>query len=691
MDSKSSKASGNTHILAAGKCKGRSRAALTTPIDPLSTNILTLSLATQCRQLTSIRMPRSQGSLPVVPLTVLTIWGRAMHSLLTFAPQDRVASYVPLLRLPETAGCRRYTAAPSVCEKEGEIIKLAQSPDTMASAIKLYRETAPKLPLHSMTPWILLSKCYDYKSADELEWISKSIRVLYGSEAQGVQELLVCAHMHLGMDDRLRESVANVCIRPVPITSRTLAAVLAELQGTLADRQLACRLWSALIDIPEFRPSRACVQLALKLAMHVNSVDLAVKTYQMVLSRRWEGVVPGYWAEKIMIYGLAMNGQVDEAFEVAAATTNRDDLSDDVAAMQTAQKYELLLKGLSKVRYASEAEAVFEYVRSDLGLVPTTSMYNSLLGLLAHEGQWDKVERYLAAMEEEDGHVIPGFVWKRILLGFAKQGQVDTCDRILGIMASRGIPYTYVVVLAAMEAFTRLGNFEMVVRWYHVIHEALAAQSQKTDMQQRAVSIDDAVGHSGLEFYGSSPKNPMSDGDAMRPGSLLRPEDFVDYFVERNELVWHRSVLACALDAVGELGDSSSLVQLWEDIYGFQSKVRTLKMSPYIYMTLARSLARQALLGRYEDVLNAWANEERNAFSFSQHQEIAQFVKLCLSNHRAALQTPRNRMAAAEFESGEPAEHAVPQQEQPTPYDRWGVQGPFSHMAAHSRPADIPW
>ncbi|KAJ1965715.1 hypothetical protein GGI12_000576 [Dipsacomyces acuminosporus] len=586
--------------------------------------------------------------------------------------------------------CRKYTnSASSLRDREGEIIRLAQDPDTLGSAISLYRQVVPKLPLHSLTPWVLLSRCYDCKSAAEFEWMSNSIRVFYGSEAQSIQELLICAYMHLGMDQRLRESIASVCIRPVVISARTLSAVLVELQGTLADRQLACRLWSALIDAPGFLPSRTSVQLALKLAMHVNSIDLAVKTYQMVLSRRWKGVHPGYWAEKIMIYGLAMNGRVDDAFEVAAATTNQDSLQDEAAAMQTAQKYELLLKGLSKVRYTSEAEAVFEYVRNDLGLVPTVSMYSSLLGLLAHEGQWDKVEQRLKLMEE-DGHAVPGFVWKRILLGFAKVGQVDVCNKVLETMASRNIPYTYVVVLAALEAFTRLGNFEMIVRWYHVVHEALAAQSQKTDIQQRAVSIDGTVGHSGLEF--GKPNAYAGDMEPKRPGSLLHPEEFVEYFVMRNELIWHRSVLACVLDAAGELGDSSSLMQVWEDIYSFQPKVRTLKMSPYIYMTLSRSLARQGLLGRYEDALHSWISDERNAFSYSQREESASFVKLCVSNHRAALQTPRIRNAAAAFETNEGAD-----EEQNALYDSansWDLQDPLhssgSYNSSHRQSANVP-
>ncbi|KAJ1876639.1 hypothetical protein LPJ66_012273, partial [Kickxella alabastrina] len=328
----------------------------------------------------------------------------------------------------------------------------------------------PLLPLNSLTPWMLLSRCYEMSESapDELEWLTQSIGILHGHEEQSVHELLLLAYMNLGQDQQLRDAVAGLCIVPAPISSNTLVLVLAELQGSRTDRQLACQLWELLLDKPGFSPSRTCVHLAMKIAMHTRRVKLAVATYQAVLSRRWRGVQPGFWAEKTMVYGLAINGMADEAFEVTAATTDPKSIStSQVSAIQAMHKYEVLLNGLSKARCADEAVAVFEYVRNELGLCPSISMYNSLLGVVAAEsGDWNVIEEYLQLMED-DGCIIPDTVWKRIMLGVARQGHVHLCDKVLDIMVSRGIPHTYVIVMAAIEAFAQQGNLEMVMRWYH--------------------------------------------------------------------------------------------------------------------------------------------------------------------------------------------------------------------------------
>ncbi|KAJ2748007.1 hypothetical protein GGI20_000094 [Coemansia sp. BCRC 34301] len=623
-------------LLATRRYTGRTNTTLTTQFDMLSSKIQMLSLATQCRQYTTIRLPHSQGSLPVASLTALTLWGRTIHSLLSFTPQDRVTSMAPLLRISGAPSLRNHTTRPFALTSEGEITKLAQSPATIPQAISLYQELQSSLPPQSLTPWMLLSRCYEFKNLEELEWLGQLLCARSGHGKQSVQELLLCAYLHLRQEQKLRECVVGLCMQPVHISSATMVLVLLELQSTQPDRRLACRLWEAQLEIPAFVPSKTCVQLALKTAMHAEHTNLAVKTYQLVLTRRWTGIQLGFWADKVMIYGLAKNGLATEAIEVAMATTDHQDLDNDVVAMQTIQKYELLLKGLNRQFDANAAEAVFGYVRNELRLWPTVPMYTSLLGVLACRSDWSKIETYLTLMEE-DGHVIPQVVWKRVLLGVAKQGRTDLCDKVLDIMVSRGIPHTFIVVLAAIEVFARQRDYEMVGRWYQVVYKALAAQAQKTYAEQQTVNIDGTVTHSGM----SSDVQPNAV-----PLSVLQPEDFVEYFIQRNELVWHRSVLACLLEVVGEIGDVPLLMRIWEDIYGFHMEVRTLRMAPHMYMALARSLTRHNLLGRYESVLCEWIDNERNAFSYSQRAEAIDFVKLCLNSPRLILQQSRLRTGA---------------------------------------------
>ncbi|KAJ1730340.1 hypothetical protein LPJ61_003064 [Coemansia biformis] len=610
-----------------------------------------LSLAAQCRQYTTIRLPRSQGSLPVVSLTALTLWGRGMHTLLTFRPQDSVTSAVPLLKARSTSGRRGLATSSRARARESEVLRLAQSPDTIARAIGMYREMMLDLPLHSLAPWMLLVGCHDFQVVDgEQLWLARSICALHGRERQAKHDLLLCAYMKLGKERQLREAVADLCVAPALLGSGTLAAVLAELQGTPADHRLACRLWEALVELQGFRPSQTCVRLALKAAIHSDNMDLAVRTYRLVLSCRWAGVQTGYWIEKIMIYGLAINRRLDDAFELTAATTAvRPD--SPAVAMQTAHKYELLLNGLSVARCADEAEVVFAHVRDDLGMRPTAAMYNSLLGVLAWSRGWDEIERYLGLMEQ-DGHAVPDSAWKRILLGFSKQGRVDLCDRALAAMGSRGIPYTHVVVLAAIQAFAQLGNLDMVMRWYQVIVAALSAQAQQPPARQRAVSVDGTVTSSGMQCPPAG-EHAATDAASRRgldpPPTLMQPEGFAAYFIARNELVWHRSALSTLLDVVGELGSAPLLMQLWDGICGFRHQVRTLRFSPHMYMTFARSLAWHGLLDRHEMRMLSWIHDATNGFSHSQRVEAAEFVEQCMRGDRAALCRPRMKVRAVDI------------------------------------------
>ncbi|KAJ2719736.1 hypothetical protein GGI07_005036 [Coemansia sp. Benny D115] len=655
---------GRVPLLASRMYTGRTRKMLNTQVDFLSSRIQMLSLATQCRQYTTIRLPRSQGSLPVASLTTFTLWARTIHTLLAFSPQDRITSIAPLLRMrpPSShmdaiAGRKGYATAltvsrygaPGLVKKEREIEQLAQSPETISKAVEMYRNLIPVLPFHSLTPWMLLCRCYAMQSvvAGELEWLVNSLGALHCHGKQEAHELLLLAYIRLGQDRPLREQLRVICTNPKHISANTLALVLAELQNSTVDRQLACNLWESLTQLPEFSPSQTGVQLILKIALHARKVDFAASIYQHVLSQKWESVRSGLWAEKTMVYGLAINGMANEAFEVATATTNMEQLGlSRPYAIQTIHKYELLLNGLSKARMANEAEAVFMYIREELGLLPSVSMYSSLLGVVATAcDSWDVLEQYLNLMEA-DGYSIPETIWKRIMLGVAKQGRVDLCDHVLQIMVVREIPFTYTVVLAAIEAFAQQGSLEMVMRWYHVVYKALEAQSGLNVEKQRAISVDATYANSRMKPHRAvgNTHHFNSQGDVLF--SIQNPEDFTGYFIERNELIWHRGILVSLIDIVNELGDAASLMQMWEGIFSFRKKVWSLKMSPYVFMALSRSLARHRLLKRYEPLLCSWIKDEGNRFSYSQQEEALGYVSLCKSNYRPIVRRS-NRMRAA--------------------------------------------
>ncbi|KAJ2779091.1 hypothetical protein H4R18_004219 [Coemansia javaensis] len=644
---------------------GRSNRRPATQVDSMSSRIQMLSLATQCRQYTTIRLPRAQGSLPVVPVTAVTLWARGMHTLLTFRPQDRVTSAVPLLK-------QRIAATQE--QREQEVLRLAQRRDTLGRAIGAYREIACALPLGSRTPWVLLARCHALGlDGSDRRWLARSLCALDGCAALGDRELLLRAYLRLGEPLLLRRAVADLCVAPAPLGAATLAPVLDALQGTAPDRRLAARLWEALAALRAFAPSRECVRLALKAALHADRVALAIHTYRQVVAGRWAAVRPGYWIEKIMIYGLAINRHPLEALDVAAATTSRAQLATPAGAMQAAQKYELLLSGLSAARASAEAaEAAVAHVRDALGMRPTAAMYASLLGMLAWSRDWAVLERLLAQMQR-DGHPVPDHVWRRILLGLSKQGRVDLCDRVLEIMRARAAPCTHAVALAAIQAFAQLGDLDMVLQWFEAIVAALQAHVQRPPHQQRAVGIGGTVAAA-----------PLAAAAVDAPTSLRQPAAFAAYFIARNELVWHRSALAALIDVAGELGDAALVLRLWATLDAFRARVRTLRFSPHMYMTLARSLAWHAQLDRHHPLIVAWIRDPANAFSYCQRAEAEDFVRRCLRGDRTALRRARMRVRP---ESPPPP---PPPQAQPPPPPQALLLGPKdAALAADPQPESI--
>ncbi|KAJ2357554.1 hypothetical protein GGF43_001391 [Coemansia sp. RSA 2618] len=491
----------------------------------------------------------------------------------------------------------------------------------------MYKDRAHREPLRSTVPWMLLARCHEFNvQGAEVDALARLIQAIHGP-TNGIRELLLCSYLRLGWEPQVRECVMRACVESQALSAATLEQVLAELQGTLADRQLACRLWAAQIGILSFAPSQTCVQLAVKAALHADGVDLALRTYQSVLQRRWPKIRSGYWLDKLMVYGLALNGRVLDAFNMADETA---DTSNGPAALQTAHKYELLLRALSRKRCAEDAVAVLEHVRKTMR--PTLAMYSSVAGVLASEYGWDAAKECLGQMED-DGFMVPVIVWKRVLLGVARQGRVDACDQVLSVMAANGIASTHVVVQAAVDAYAQLGDVAMLARWAGVVVAALRAHAKLPLTGQQCVNIDGTVS-CGTETARSAFADPLS---------LAHPESFTDDFVTRKELVWHRAVLTGLLNAVGQHGTAQQVMRLWETLCEFRSRVRTLRFSPQMYMALARALAWHDLLARYEPLILEWMRDAANGFSFSQKHEIEKFVGNCMRGDRASLKPPRTR------------------------------------------------
>ncbi|KAJ2364721.1 hypothetical protein IW150_006404 [Coemansia sp. RSA 2607] len=362
----------------------------------------------------------------------------------------------------------------------------------------------------------------------------------------------------------------------------------------------------------------------------------------MVLACRWVGVRAGFWAEKVIVYGLAINGRAREAFEVALATTNVQKVaSSETAALQTLHKYELLLSGLSRSRCAEDAEAVFAYVRDDLGLRPSASMYTSLVGVLAIGGvEWEAIEHYLGLMREDQVQPTEA-LWRRVLLGYAKNGNAELCDRVLGEMATAGVRPSYAVVLAALDAYAHQGNLDMAARWMRLVFNTMRQQAQLESVEPHMVNIGPTL--RGID------SRPLS----ATAWSLEQPEALEPYFTDNRELVWHRSVLALLLDVLGEMSDGHQVVQAWQEIEHLSLHIRSLRLSPHVYMALTRALARQGLLSTYETRVCEAIGQPQNGFTYAQRVEAVEYVQTCLRGHLPARRVVASRQAAQEQETEE--------------------------------------
>ncbi|KAJ2387642.1 hypothetical protein H4S02_003267 [Coemansia sp. RSA 2611] len=593
--------------MAIGKAQRRGRVTprFKTQFEGLLSRIYVQSMVSEYRQLTTIRLP-SQRTLPLLPVTILTL-GVRMHSLLTFTPPEQVTSAVPLLTQ----------------RSETRLLRLASQAATIRRALREFR-TQP-LPLQSTVPWVLLARCHEFGITDTA--VVATARALRGPEP-GLPGLLLYAYVRLGWDRELRAAVDTLCVEPERLDAATLVCVLAELQGTLADRALASRFWAAQLDLKGFAPSQACVQLAVRAALHSDNIKLAIVTYERVLQGQWP-VASGFWLEKLLVYGLALKGLVSEALELVSATARTDSAA---AALRTAHLYELLLRALSCKRRVDEAMAVMSHVRTFMR--PTLAMYSSVAGAVAAARGWSAAQEVLAQIND-DGLTVPDVVWKRVLLGVARCGRINECNDVLSAMTAAGISPSYVTVQAAVDVYAENGNIEMLARWARVVLDALAAQARVPWMRQRAVRID------GARFCVSDPVV----GEAMPDLALNRPGEFTQGLIDRNELVWHRSVLVSLVSAVGRHGSAEQVVRLWEALCSFRGRVRSLRFSPQLYMALARALAWHGLLSRYEPLVLAWARDSANGFSHSQLGEIGHFVSRCRGGERGALTPPRIRQA----------------------------------------------
>ncbi|KAJ2762394.1 hypothetical protein H4S06_000681 [Coemansia sp. BCRC 34490] len=596
----------------------------------ISSQIQMLALATETRQYTTLRLPTSQWGLPVVTITALTLLGRTAQTLLTFSLQDKVISVAPLLSMQRIGKRRVSTYVQMWAQEENSVLKLAANPATVTQAIKMYKGNFLKIPLSSNTPWILLSEiCRTQDTVDpHFEWLVQSIRTMYKGKDQSIGELLLRAYIYTGDQDTLRDSVWELCRNPKALSALTVSEIFLELWSSREDRKLACTLWASMSQHPDFIPSQSCVKLALKLAIISRDIDLARYTYNLIVSGKWASIEPGFWADSLIIHGLANEGLDTEASYVTMATDDRRMSENQVVAMLTIRKYELLLKALSRRQRVDLAEAMFAYIRNNLGLYPTPSIYGSLLGVVARHRKWDVIDGYLHMMEE-DGICASHKVWGRILLGGAQQADVDICDKVLDIMTKLCIPFSYTVVTAALELFLRMEDFEMVLRWYNVVYQVLCMQARIPLSKRGNVALDAVKWPNNVR---SSTINTKAT-DKMRltskppgPYSMAQPEYFIAHFVHEKALIWHRKVLGLTLEIIGHIGDIKLLMRVWDDILMFRRKVRTLKLSPYIFMVLTRSLAQLGVLKQYKSYLIMWINDRNNHFTASQTESIIQVV-----------------------------------------------------------------
>ncbi|KAJ2649190.1 hypothetical protein IWW40_003316 [Coemansia sp. RSA 1250] len=602
--------------------RGRVNRTFSRQYDTLSSRIQMLSLALEYRQYSTIRLPRIHGSLPVIPITALTLWGRAIHSLLGYVPHERVTSAVPLLKQRSL----HLSAETPHRDSIRAITELSAFPDTILDAFELYRKSIVRLTVESAVPWLLVARSHEFNTVGQL--VDAHIQSMLSFHGFSKAELLLNAYLRLCWERQLRELVVDICNYEEVLDAVTLVQVLAELQNTDEDRQIASRLWNNQLNQKNFAPSQTCVHLALKAALHSKNVALAIRTYEDVLNKRWPAIPSGFWIDKLMVYGLAANKCVREAFEVADAAVGRCK-----QGLQVAQVFELLLRGLRRSRQADSAVAVMAHVRTVMR--PTMSMYIEMVSALAREHGQEAAMQCVEDMRA-DGYEVPVVIWERMMLGLARRGDVEGCDYALAQMGELGEAPTYTAVQAAIDAYAQRGDVEMLFEWGKVV---LAAMKHHTTL-----SLDEKQN----ARFGNSPVRGIGAyrGVVSQRFSLERPHEFMPVFIDRNEIVWHNLVVVSLISAVGQFGTGEQVLTLWKRIHGYSRQITTLCIIPVMLMALARALEWHGLLRKHRQFVMSHVYNPRNAFKHCQKREVELFVARCEGGDPAALYPPRVRPAS---------------------------------------------
>ncbi|KAJ2852603.1 hypothetical protein IWW36_000232 [Coemansia brasiliensis] len=610
----------NTRPAEARGRRGRVNRTLGRQYDTLSSRIQMLSLALEYRQYKTIRLPRIHGSLPVIPITALTLWGRAIHSLLGYVPHERVTSAVPLLK--QRSFCLS-TDESNIKDNIRAITELSAFPDTIMEAFELYRKSIAHLTMQSAVPWLLVARSREFNAMGKL--VDAHIQSMLSFHGYTQVELLLNAYLRLCWEQQLRKMVVDICNYEEVLDTMTLAQVLAELQNTDEDRQIASRLWNNQLSQKNFVPSQTCIHLALKAALHSRNVSLAIRTYEDVLKKRWPAIRSGFWIHKLMVYGLATNRYVSEAFEVADAAVNKCK-----HGIQVAQIFELLLRGLRRSRQADSAVAVMKHVRTIMR--PTISMYVEMISTLAREYGQEAAMNCVEDMRA-DGYTVPAVIWERMMLGLARRGDVEGCDYALAQMGALGEAPTYTVVQAAIDAYAQRGDIEMLFEWAKVV---LGAMKHHTTL-----NLDDKQS----ARFGNSPSRGIGAyrGVLSQKFSLERPHEFLSVFIDRNEIVWHNLVVVSLISAVGQYGTGEQVLTLWKRIHGYSRQITTLCIIPVMVMALARALEWHGLLQKHRKFVMSHAYNPRNGFKYCQKREVELFVAKCEGGDPAALCPPRVR------------------------------------------------
>ncbi|KAJ1909626.1 hypothetical protein H4219_006374, partial [Mycoemilia scoparia] len=515
------------------------------------TQALTLSLANETRVISKPRLTTRfagrgcSGALPVVSLTLFTLWSRTITTLLARPlPTDPDSQNNHLPRL------RKYATVTTTRRSSGTI----PYPPYSGSFLKSLRVTLD--PNHTNDPepaylelkdaqlWSLLRKSLKDKSKKlvsakitmAIDYISKN-SMLVPSVYEASWELLIlckengleaefmslCKMYNSALQEKYLESQVPDCdLRPFKnYTERELLLLaytklkrLESIRGILrvvidqrevispdvyceivdfvlrmkrtrSGTQMMLALYNRLAENPEYVMSVDMIVRVIWLRFYTNNIKKAMELYNNAMANKSSPHFLSDPKDRQQVIEITIKGLLKrERRKDAVELVNKNSV--DATSLHAC--YKAFIYGLSIQNAIIPLQRTIGFLERHTNpkMKPTAEMYSAYLNVLAYYGRAKEIISILERIISEKRVLLTDWIFSSIIIRLAKWKSVDACQRVYELSIRPDEQLSKKMILAILTLFNYTGNVRQVLRIFNAIisNEWRTAKDQQRKQQQ---------------------------------------------------------------------------------------------------------------------------------------------------------------------------------------------------------------